>query len=328
MSEKENLDKTRKEALPQVNTLLLVDDNPLNLQVLFQSLKDEGYRLLVAKNGQEAIRIARERQPQIVLLDIMMPELDGYEACEVLLKDPKTKDTAIIFLSALQGTEEKIRGLSLGAVDYITKPFDGDEVKARVRRQVELWEEKQKLRLENSRLMLRSSESSQASPDQEKQVRTWIEKGETEHTEFKSTLRWSLTKNQVDRGVEVAWLKTVAAFLNSGGGTLIVGVGDKGEILGIKKDNFPNEDKYLLHVNNRIQQHIGLEHAQNIEYSLVPIDQEKVLVIECKPSSVPVFFVQGNEESFYIRVGPGSRKLSISQALTYLSEREKSLQED
>jgi CheY-like chemotaxis protein len=254
----------------------------------------------------------------------MMPELDGYEACDVLMKDPKTKDTAIIFLSALQGTEEKIRGLSLGAVDYITKPFDGDEVKARVRRQVELWEEKQKLRLENSRLMIRSSKTLPDSLDQEKQVRNWIDQGETEHTEFKSTLRWSLTKNQVDRGVEVAWLKTVAAFLNSGGGTLIVGVGDKGEILGIKKDNFPNEDKYLLHVNNRIQQHIGLEHAQNIEYSLIPIDQEKVLVIECKSSSVPAFFVQGNEESFYIRVGPGTRKLSISQTLTYLSEREKS----
>jgi DNA-binding NtrC family response regulator len=112
--------------------ILLVDDNPTNLQVLFQTLEGRGYKLLIAKSGEDALKIARKAQPHLVLLDIMMPGMDGYETCRKLKEDPETRESAVIFLSALDDTKDKVRGLEQGAVDFITKPFQGEEVLARV----------------------------------------------------------------------------------------------------------------------------------------------------------------------------------------------------
>jgi sigma-B regulation protein RsbU (phosphoserine phosphatase) len=113
-------------------SILLVDDNPTNLQVLFQTLEGVGCKLLIAKNGNGALTIAGKARPDLILLDIMMPDIDGYEVCRQLKADPATADIPIIFLSALGETEDKVKGLHLGAVDYITKPFQPDEVIARV----------------------------------------------------------------------------------------------------------------------------------------------------------------------------------------------------
>ena len=113
-------------------SILLVDDNPTNLQVLFQTLDGVGCKLLVAKNGEIALSIAGKAQPDLILLDIMMPGIDGYEVCRQLKSVPATADIPVIFLSALGDTEDKVKGLQLGAVDYITKPFQPDEVIARV----------------------------------------------------------------------------------------------------------------------------------------------------------------------------------------------------
>ena len=113
-------------------SILLVDDNPTNLQVLFQTLEGVGCKLLIAKNGEMALSIAGKAAPDLILLDIMMPGIDGYEVCQRLKTNPATSDIPVIFLSALQDTEDKVKGLQLGAVDYITKPFQPDEVIARV----------------------------------------------------------------------------------------------------------------------------------------------------------------------------------------------------
>ena len=113
-------------------SILLVDDNPTNLQVLFQTLDGVGCKLLVAKNGEMALTIADKARPDLILLDIMMPGIDGYEVCRQLKSVPATTDIPVIFLSALGDTEDKVKGLQLGAVDYITKPFQPDEVIARV----------------------------------------------------------------------------------------------------------------------------------------------------------------------------------------------------
>ncbi|MCP4400929.1 MAG: ATP-binding protein, partial [bacterium] len=86
-----------------------------------------------------------------------------------------------------------------------------------------------------------------------------IERGESTRLEFKSTIRWNLKTNKAGKGIEIAWLKTVAAYLNSEGGTLLLGVRDDGEVLGLEADNFQNEDRLLLHVNNLLKQHVGLE---------------------------------------------------------------------
>ncbi|MBT8367582.1 MAG: SpoIIE family protein phosphatase [Deltaproteobacteria bacterium] len=113
-------------------SILLVDDNPTNLQVLFQTLEGVECKLLIAKNGQGALAIAAKALPDLILLDIMMPDIDGYDVCRQLKTDPATAKIPVIFLSALGDTEDKVKGLHLGAVDYITKPFQPDEVIARV----------------------------------------------------------------------------------------------------------------------------------------------------------------------------------------------------
>jgi CheY-like chemotaxis protein len=94
-------------------TILLVDDVDINLQTLYQTLEGEGYHILVARSGEEALRIARKAQPDLILLDIMLPGIDGYEACVRLKSDETTRNSVIIFLSALQSTEEKVRGLKM-----------------------------------------------------------------------------------------------------------------------------------------------------------------------------------------------------------------------
>jgi adenylate cyclase len=112
--------------------ILLVDDNPTNLQLLFETLDGRGYKLLIAKDGKTALSIVRKACPNLILLDIMMPEIDGYEVCRQLKADPATEEIPVIFLSALTDTKDKVQGLDLGAVDYVTKPFQPDEVIARV----------------------------------------------------------------------------------------------------------------------------------------------------------------------------------------------------
>ncbi|HDZ37467.1 MAG TPA: response regulator [Marinobacter sp.] len=114
-------------------TVLLVDDNPQNLKVLYETLKDKGYRLLIANEGEKALDLAQRHQPEVILLDIMMPEMDGYEVCQRLKADPETADCAVVFLSALDDLQTKVKGFSLGGADYISKPFQSQEVIARVK---------------------------------------------------------------------------------------------------------------------------------------------------------------------------------------------------
>jgi len=287
-------------------SILLVDDEPACIQVLSSALNGDGYQLICAVKPADALKLARERSPHLVLLDVIMPGLDGFAVCRQLRGEQATKDLPIIFLSSLQDPQDRTRGIELGAVDFITKPFDPAEVRARVRRHIELQEERRRLI---------------APLSQEQRIKHIISAGENDRTEFKSTLRWSLKENKINHAVEIAWLKTVAAFLNSDGGRLVVGVDDKGVPLGIQPDGFENEDKYLLHVNNLLQQYIGVEHAANVRFNLYPAGDHKVLLIECSHASKPVFVTDAGQESFYVRAGPGTRKLSMSEMLAYLVER-------
>lgn len=120
------------------DTVLLVDDNPTNLGVLYQTLEGQGYRLLVARGGEAALGIVAEVHPALVLLDIMMPGMDGYAVCERIKSEPATADIAVIFLSALGDTQSKVKGFELGAVDYISKPFQSAEIVARVATHVKI----------------------------------------------------------------------------------------------------------------------------------------------------------------------------------------------
>jgi putative two-component system response regulator len=117
--------------------ILVVDDIKTNLDVLIQTLGDE-YVLAVAMNGKKAMNYAVNNFPDLILLDIMMPEMDGFEVCRKLKENPTTCDIPIIFITAVNASSEKTKGFKLGAVDYITKPFDTVEVKARVKTHLNL----------------------------------------------------------------------------------------------------------------------------------------------------------------------------------------------
>ncbi len=132
--------------------VLMVDDNPTNLQVLQATLEGRGYRLLAARDGASALAVTTKAEPDLILLDIMMPEMDGYEVCRRLKADPATFEIPIIFLSALTQTEDKVKGLELGAVDYITKPFQPEEVIARVNTHLTLRCLQQQLSVANAEL--------------------------------------------------------------------------------------------------------------------------------------------------------------------------------
>ncbi len=114
-------------------TILVVDDNPVNLNLLSDFLTDAGFTVLLKKDGEKALALIQRKQPDIILLDILMPGMDGFETCRRLKSDPDTEDIPVIFMTALSETVDKIRGFELGAVDYITKPFHHEEVLARVR---------------------------------------------------------------------------------------------------------------------------------------------------------------------------------------------------
>ncbi|MBD2489408.1 response regulator [Aulosira sp. FACHB-615] len=120
------------------NSILVVDDVPINIKILLEILTQAGYRVSVAKNGKSALEKVEEAIPNLILLDVMMPGMDGFETCRILKANPKTKDIPIIFMTALSEPVNKIKGLQLGAVDYITKPIEHEEVLARINVHLEL----------------------------------------------------------------------------------------------------------------------------------------------------------------------------------------------
>ena len=112
--------------------VLIVDDNPTNLKVLSGAIADYDWKILVATDGESAVEQANYAKPDLILLDVMMPGIDGFETCNQLKQNPVTHEIPIIFMTALCDTVDKVKGLTLGAVDYITKPFQTEEVLARV----------------------------------------------------------------------------------------------------------------------------------------------------------------------------------------------------
>jgi PAS domain S-box-containing protein len=133
-------------------TILVVDDAPSNLSVLFDFLANAGFKVLIAESGKSAIQKAEYALPDLILLDVLMPEMDGFETCQRLKAKEITQSIPIIFMTALTDTVDKVRGLSLGAVDYVTKPLQYDEVLARVKTHLNIRRLTQQLQDQNARL--------------------------------------------------------------------------------------------------------------------------------------------------------------------------------
>jgi signal transduction histidine kinase len=148
-------------------TLLIVDDKPTNLKMLFTYLRSLNFKVLVAQNGAEALIIVARIQPDIILLDVMMPEMDGYEACHRLKADEKTRDIPVIFMTARTETEDKVKGFALGAVDYITKPLQQEEVLARINAHMKLRNLQKQLENKNIELENKNIELQQQNEEME-----------------------------------------------------------------------------------------------------------------------------------------------------------------
>ncbi|HID99935.1 MAG TPA: hybrid sensor histidine kinase/response regulator [Thiotrichaceae bacterium] len=143
-----------------MDTLLVIDDQPDNIKLLLKLLSDSGFKVLVASDGQDGIETAEFTLPDLILLDVIMPEMDGFEACHALKTNEKTKNIPIIFMTARTDTVDKIKGFELGAADYIIKPFQHEEVLARVNTHLKLHkmhlrlvEQKQQLSLQKQQLV-------------------------------------------------------------------------------------------------------------------------------------------------------------------------------
>ena len=138
--------------------ILIVDDTPANLRLLAGILTDQGYKIRPASRGRMALLAAQAQPPDLILLDIMMPEMDGYEVCRQLKADEQTRDVPIIFISALDEALDKVTAFSIGAVDYITKPFQVEEVLARVETHLTIRNLQKQLQLANRELANQNAE--------------------------------------------------------------------------------------------------------------------------------------------------------------------------
>jgi diguanylate cyclase (GGDEF)-like protein len=134
--------------------LLIVDDVPKNIQVAANILKQTGYQMAFAQDGPTAVEQALANRFDLILLDIMMPHMDGFEVCQRIKEHPANRETPIIFLTAKNDAESVVRGFKMGAVDYLTKPFNGAELQARVSTHLELYRSRQKIKAANERLKI------------------------------------------------------------------------------------------------------------------------------------------------------------------------------
>lgn len=133
-----------------IPNILIVDDVPANLRLLDHILRDKGYKVRPVPNGTLALQVAEKEKPDLILLDVMMPDIDGFEVCRRLKANPKLNDVPIIFISALNDTNDIVKALTAGGADFITKPFKAEEVRVRVETHLNLYNQKKELQRINA----------------------------------------------------------------------------------------------------------------------------------------------------------------------------------
>jgi hypothetical protein len=153
-------------------------------------------------------------------------------------------------------------------------------------------------------------------------LRDLIASGEGSHLEFKSTLRWNMLAKRNDEAITHACVKTIAAFLNTDGGQLLIGVADDSSIVGIEQDRFENNDKFQLHLFNVLKQSLGPPAAAYIEAEVLPVGERSVCIVTCRRSTAPVYcrLKTDEDERFYIRTGPGTTQLPPSSIVKYVAD--------
>lgn len=144
------------------DVILIIDDNITNISVLVEYLKSQEYETITALNGEAGLKRASFAKPDLILLDVMMPDLDGFETCRRLKADDSTEQIPVIFLTSLSEVSDKVKGFQAGGVDFITKPFQIEEVLARVDTHLTIRRLQVRLELANTELQIRNDELQEA----------------------------------------------------------------------------------------------------------------------------------------------------------------------
>jgi len=168
-------------------------------------------------------------------------------------------------------------------------------------------------------LISKSSEEAQTRGNET--INELVTNGESENIEFKSTLRWHIHSQRNDKSIENAVLKVITSFLNCDGGTVLIGIDDKGTPLGLDMDNFENQDKMMLHLSNILKDRLGARYSRFIRMTVEDYQGFPVLRVECRPSTVPAYLKVNDAEYFYVRSGPSAIELRTSEIHEYVQSR-------
>jgi len=161
----------------------------------------------------------------------------------------------------------------------------------------------------------------QVAEEGEFDIRKLVVEGESEEVEFKSAIRTNLHTGKDDPRIEYSVLKTIAGFLNTNGGTLLIGLADDGSPVGIQVDRFENEDKAHLHLVDIIKSRLGILAVTNLHTHFEDHNGCRIIMVQCMKSPVPVYLKEGDTEHFFIRTGPSTTELSASQIQAYIKQR-------
>ena len=283
--------------MPRIGySIVVADDNRDTVQAVSDQLNRIAHQfgdtltIFPAYDGSDVLTILRNHKIDVLFLDYYFDS--GMNADEILHRIEDRLDNQLIILMSAKD-DETLRDMiieghkKLGErFKLLSKTFDDREVLDKYLEIGNYFSEEERM----------------------------LSKGEDERLEFKATLRWNIAINPADKGIEHSALKSIVAFLNTEGGTLLVGIQDDGKVLGIQADNFPNEDKYLLHFASLLNDRIGKHYVGQIQWRLKDIRGKKILRVDCQPSLAPVFLKNSEGEDFYVRNGPSSVSLSTRRS--------------
>ncbi|MGY0611266.1 RNA-binding domain-containing protein [Luteimonas sp. A501] len=280
-----------------------MDDQVDVAKAFARNSADPAAQFEFAPDGETGLEMLKAESFDLVLVDLAMPPgrwggLWLLERLSLLSVAPPA-----IVISGEGSQSETIQAIRLGAIDYVMK----ERVVEELGPQIKAAKQKSGLR-------------------EASELRELIRSGESRLVEFKSTLRINLHTKKPDPAMELAVIKTIAAFLNSEGGTLLIGVSDRGETVGLSADGFSSSDKFQLHFWNIIRDSVGVEFCEFIASQCVPLDSHSVFMVSCRPSTRPVFAKWKSpgesqyQDLFFVRTGPQTEQLGTRQVIAYIAD--------
>lgn len=312
----------------------------------------ESFRRAIAKPGDVIVSTLFDRR-KLYLYEKDDPPAVVNNSCAII-RAGQQSDYVISYLRSVQGASDFLEKASkatggafiprvspkdLGAIEIPILPIeklvrlgDAQIEKASTKQLLELQQELESKNVEIERLRSSHENLVRFYEDRLQAVReqlatdslvTRIKHGETAALEFKSSLRYNIRANKIDKDIENSVLKTIVAFCNTRGGELLIGVADDKSIVGIEHDGFPNEDKFQLHLRNLLIDRIDPSVAEFVEFSMVTIDGKTICHVTCKQSKRQEIWLKPEKnapELFYVRIGPSSTELQPRQALAYIKE--------